>query len=476
MSRDLFAGNSGIVPGGVLDSQIACGTKPAKLNHLVGLEQSMDLRKRLVSFISALLLALLILAVFANLLALRSDVTAEVDASTQLIRVLLEVGKVDSSSPPIEVASHLKSILKSGSLRHVSISIGSEPPTGSRHVETHWLATLLGVESVNDAPQLLRIGNHNLWITPNPVSEIEEGLGDTIRLCIALILFSVAILLAVWLSADRALAPVRELEAGLQRLAKGEKNAALPGFTLREFRRVATAIDDLAAALSASQNAQRQLSRQLICVQEDERRTLALELHDEMGQTLAAIGVTAAHLERNALQLAPKSVIECAHDVRRDVRTSGEQLRAMLKRLRPHGLDASGLTCALRDLVAGWQQRATGICFKFELRRTLPEIGEDAGLVIYRVVQEALTNVVRHSKATNCLVEIDVDAGDLVLQIEDDGCGPPPDGLHRGIGLFGIEERLLMVGGNLKIKPGYRRGIQLQVRVPLIREAVLETT
>lgn len=436
----------------------------------------MDLRKRLIGFISTLLLALLTLTVLANLLALRGDVTAEVDASMQLVKFLSQIDQVDSSLPPIKADAHLKAILTNAPLRHVSVSIGAEPPTESRRVETHWLATLLGVEPVNDAPQLLRIGNHQLWVTPNPVSEIEEGLGDTIRLCIALFLFSVATLLAVWWSSDRALAPVRELEEGLKRLAAGEKKAALPGFDLREFQRVAIAIDELAAALSTSQNAQRHLSRQLICVQEDERRTLALELHDEMGQTLAAIGVTAAHLERNAIQLAPQSVIECAHDVRRDVRTSGEQLRAMLKRLRPHGLDASGLTCALRDLVASWQQRATGIRFSFELRGTLPELRDAAGLTVYRVVQEALTNVVRHSKATNCQVEIIVDASDLVLQIEDDGCGPPPGGLRRGVGLFGIEERLLMVGGSLTIKPALVRGTQLQVRLPLIQKAVLETT
>jgi two-component system sensor histidine kinase UhpB len=435
----------------------------------------MDLRKRLVGCISALLLALLTLTVFANLLALRGDVTAEVGASMQLVKFLSDIDQVDSSLPPVEVDTQLKAILTHAPLRHVSVSIGAESPTESRHVATHWLATLLGVEPAGDAPQLLRIGNHKLWISPNPVSEIEEGLGDTLRLCVALFLFSVATLLAVWWSSDRALSPVRELEAGLKRLAAGEKEAALPGFALREFRRVATAINELAAALSASQNAQRQLSRQLICVQEDERRTLALELHDEMGQTLAAIGVTATHLERHAIQLDPQSVVECAHDVRRDVRTSGEQLRAMLKRLRPHGLDALGLTCALRDLVVGWQQRATGIRFSFELRSTLPAIGEVAGLTVYRVVQEALTNVVRHSKATNCLVEIDVLASKLVLQIEDDGCGPPPDGLHRGVGLFGIEERLLMVGGSLTIKPAPVRGMQLQVLLPLSPVAGLET-
>lgn len=435
----------------------------------------MDLRKRLIGFISALLLTLLTLTVFANLLALRGDVTAEVHASIQLVKFLSEIEQIDSSLPPVEADAHLKAIIENAPLRHVSVSIGAEPPTEIRHIETHWLATLLGVEPASDTQQLLRIGNHKLWISPNPVSEIEEGLGDTIRLCIALLIFSIATLLAVWWSSDRALSPVLELEAGLKRLAEGNKEAALPGFTLREFRRVATAINELALALSASQDAQRQLSRQLICVQEDERRTLALELHDEMGQTLAAIGVTATHLERNAIQLAPQIVIECAHDVRRDVRTIGEQLRAMLKRLRPHGLDALGLTCALRDLVVGWQQRATGIRFDFELHSTLPAIAQDAALTVYRVVQEALTNIVRHSKATNCLIQINIENDDLVLQIQDDGCGLPPGGLRRGVGLFGIEERLLMVCGSLTIKPAPLRGLLLQVRLPLIQKATLET-
>lgn len=214
-----------------------------------------------------------------------------------------------------------------------------------------------------------------------------------------------------WWSADRALAPFRQLEAGLQCLARGETEAALPAFALREFRQIAGAIDDLANALSTSHEAQRQLSRQLIRVQEDERRALARELHDEMGQTLTAIGVTAAYLERNAEQLDARHIVECAQDLRRDVRTSGEQLRAMLKRLRPHGLDALGLASAMRELLASWQQRASGISFQLDMPAKLPPLDEDVGLVLYRVAQEALTNVVRHSGATHCWLKIEADVG-----------------------------------------------------------------
>jgi two-component system, NarL family, sensor histidine kinase UhpB len=326
---------------------------------------------------------------------------------------------------------------------------------------------LLGVEPAIGAGQLIRLGDQTLRIAPNPASEIEERMGDTVRLCITLLFFSGATLLIAWWSADRALAPVRELEGGLQRLARGETDAALPAFALREFRQVAGAIENLAAALSTSRAAQRQLSRQLIRVQEDERRALARELHDEMGQTLTAIGVTAAYLERNAERLDAMHIVECAQDLRRDVRTSGEQLRDMLKRLRPHGLKGPGLSSALRELLASWQQRNSGISFRLEMPAKLPPLSEDAGLVLYRVVQEAMTNVVRHSGAKCCVVTIEADVGALRLRVEDDGCGLSSGGPNRGCGLLGIEERLDMVNGNLELRSGQSRGLYLQISLPL---------
>jgi two-component system sensor histidine kinase UhpB len=282
-----------------------------------------------------------------------------------------------------------------------------------------------------------------------------------------LLLFSGATLLVAWWSADRALAPVRELEAGLQRLADGEPDAALPTFDLREFRQVAGAIDQLALALNSSRAAQKQLSRQLILVQEDERRTLARELHDETGQTLTAIGVTAAFLERNAETLDSRRIVECARDLRRDVRTNGEQLRTMLKRLRPHGLDAEGVAGALRELIGSWQQRAAGIDFRLELPSRLPKLNEEQAVVLYRVVQEALTNVVRHSAARHCVVRIALEPGLLRLQIDDDGQGLPAAGEIRRGGLLGIEERLEMVSGSLELQPGPTSGLQLRIILPL---------
>ncbi|MBU1365846.1 MAG: sensor histidine kinase [Gammaproteobacteria bacterium] len=420
----------------------------------------MDLRRRLVLYLGALLGALLVMAILINLHSLRGDIQAEVSASQRLVAVLL-----DAQAAAVR-PDDLKAKLDNAGLRHLSISLDAPPTPG----DAGPLASLLGIAPSAEAPRTLRLGEHLFYIAPNPASEIDERLGDTVRLFITLLLFFGATLLVAWWAADRALSPVRELEAGLHRLAAGASDAALPAFALREFRRVASAIDALAAALGSSRAAQHQLARRLIAVQEEERRTLARELHDEMGQTLTAIGVTAAFLERNAPRLDAQRVTECAEDLRRDVRTSGEQLRAMLKRLRPHGLDALGLASALRELVASWQQRESGIDFRLEMPTQLPALGETAALVLYRVVQEAVTNVVRHSGARHCRIGIKAAGGTLRLCVEDDGKGLPEVGPARRGGLLGMEERLDMAGGSLTIASVEPTGLCLLASLPVRTE------
>lgn len=427
----------------------------------------MDLRKRLIGSLGLLLGALMLVAVLINLSSLRHDINAEVSASAQLVQVLLKAGQIEHDLPAEEASTRLQAMLQAAPLRHLTITLEQNEAQKQRPVTSTWLSRLLSIESTDTSGQLIRLGEQNLRIAPNPNSEIDERLGDTVRLCITLLLFSGATLLVTWWSADRALTPVRELEAGLQRLADGKNEAALPTFNLREFSQVAGAIDSLAAALATSRNAQQALARQLIEVQEDERRTLARELHDEMGQTLTAIGVTATYLERNAEQISAKQLAECAYELRRDVRTSGEQLRAMLKGLRPHGLDTGGLSNALCELVAGWQQRESGISFRLTLPTPMPTISETAGLVLYRVVQEALTNAVRHSSARHCLVSIESSADMLYLEIVDDGKGLPPSNIAQNGGLLGMKERVAMVGGLLVIKTGQEGGLKLQISLPL---------
>lgn len=419
----------------------------------------MDLRRRLIGSLGLLLGSLMAIATLIQLHSLRTDIETEVDASARLAGVLLAAASASTEPGPT-----LAERLSGAGLRHLSIRTGEQPAASA---PPHPLLAWLGLAPHERSEQAIRIGQHTLYIAANPGSEIEERLGDTVRILITLLFFSGATLLIAWWSADRALRPVRALEDALHRLARGEEKPALPAFALREFRRVAGAIDYLADALAASRNAQRALARQLISVQEDERRSLARELHDEMGQTLTALNTTAAHLARNAERMEAWAIAECAGDLRRDIRSSGEQLRAMLKSLRPHGLAASGLAPTLHELVDGWRGRATGIEFALVLPEPFPELDEATALTLYRVAQEALTNVVRHSGARHCALRLALAGRHLRLEVIDDGRGIPPAGPVRGGGLLGMTERLDMAGGALALSANPAGGLRLVATLPL---------
>lgn len=412
----------------------------------------MDLRRRLLGWLSALLGGFLLLALIVQLASLREDIETEITASSRLIDLLLAADAGEEG---------LAARIAGAQLRHLHIAGTANEPVAAVQQDARWL----GLTVPADTARQIRIGSQTLYIAPNPQSEIAERMGDAVRLMITLLLYSAATLLAVWWATDRALSPVRELENGLLRLAAGKDDPALPAFALREFRRVAQAIDTLAAALREAHAARTALSRQMISLQESERRMLAHELHDEMGQTLTALNATAAHLERNAPRLAPSALAECCADMRRDLRCIGEQLRSLLKSLRPHGLDASNLAGQLRELVDNWRSRGTGIEFALSQPESYPELAEAAALTLYRVIQEALTNVVRHSGARHCCVGISAVNNEIRAEIADDGAGLPQQSPSRQGGLLGMAERLAMVGGRLEVASS-PDGLNLRFHLP----------
>lgn len=415
----------------------------------------MDLRRRLTGSLGLLLVCLMAVATAIQFHSLRADIEAEISASARVVNLLLAADGADSS---------VAALLPDAGIRHLRIRTAAQPAS---EPEPHPLPSWLGLAPPAQAEREIHIGNQTLYIAPNPASEISERWRDTVQIWYTLLLFSATTLFVVWWAADRALRPVRALEEGLHRLARGETDPGLPPFALREFRQVAGAIEQLAAALAESRAAQHVLARDLISVQENERKALARELHDDMGQTLTALNATAAHLARNAARLAPRDVAECANDMRHDIRASGEQLRSMLKSLRPHGLHASGLAQAVAELVEGWQGRGTGIAFSTALQSDVPETAEITALTLYRVVQEALTNVVRHSHASHCMVELTATASQLRVAVTDDGAGLPPAGsVWRG-GLLGMRERVEMAGGELALLPNCGGGLRLVVQLPV---------
>ena len=215
----------------------------------------------------------------------------------------------------------------------------------------------------------------------------------------------------------------------------------------------------------------RELSHQSMQRQEDERRALARELHDEMGQNLNAIKIEAVTL-RNAshggagspppeLARAARAIIELADQVYGVVRQINQ-------RLRPVALDELGLAAALEHCVDGWRQRLPDVRFELHCSDSLAELDEQHAMALYRVVQESLTNVARHGKASRVSVQVAiVEARDrIALTVEDDGCGADLSRLQQGFGLVGMRERIEALGGTLDVVSAPYQGFRVVVSVP----------
>jgi signal transduction histidine kinase len=210
------------------------------------------------------------------------------------------------------------------------------------------------------------------------------------------------------------------------------------------------------------------LSARLVQAQEEERRSISRELHDEVGQALSGILVELANLSpllRQGNVAASAKVDEIKHEVEESIRV----VRNMALLLRPSMLDDLGLVPALE-----WQAREvskrSGIWVKVDAANVSEELPEEHKTCVYRIVQEALHNCVQHASAHNVRVTVDQQPAILRLAIEDDGKGFTPQ-KERGMGLLGIQERVSHLGGAFAVDSSPGRGTALRVMLPLEKMA-----
>jgi len=223
----------------------------------------------------------------------------------------------------------------------------------------------------------------------------------------------------------------------------------------------------------------RELARQLITVQENERLALARELHDELGQSCSAIRVEMACIRRSAqTDTIGDTNSDCdragvlAAAARADAAARGlyEGVRGLLRRLRPADLDALGLVAALQNLCGAFAERSALPCiFTTEGLDDDTPLADAVNIALYRVAQEALSNVLRHAAAASRvrIVLARVDAGEVQLMVSDDGCGFDLHAATRGLGLLGASERAAALGGTLRMSGGPGAGTTLLLRLPL---------
>jgi two-component system sensor histidine kinase UhpB len=278
---------------------------------------------------------------------------------------------------------------------------------------------------------------------------------------VILVLGFLAMLVIQLALARRVLAPLRELTSQMQeidlrepreQLREGDEPAA-------EIRAVIKAFNAMLDRLSAER---RQSARIALGAQEAERLRIARELHDDLGQALTAVALQVERLARSSSGGEAKQLNELAKQLHAGL----DDLHRIARELRPEALDDLGLINALIALTSRLD-RQSDLRVERHLASDLPPLSAEEELVIYRVAQEALTNVVRHADASTARLTLSHTNGSALLVISDDGRGISANRDGNGSGIQGMRERAMLVGGALRIEPLPSGGTEVRLTVPL---------
>ena len=442
----------------------------------------------------------LVLLLILGMARTRTDTLREMEGSLDLARV----GQLLALFKERPVEDGVRALRNVGGLRHLELVVRDESggtvvrvadEESDAWLARHWgrLAAWIGTSrKAQPVSYAVPLQDGRTWtavLSASPDSEVLEATTNLLGLFLLALAFVAALLAAMHWVIKRSLWPLQRLVDFIGDVERHDLAAvkALPGMPVRELEAIAHALRHFAAAQERSETARRLLARRVLSLQEDERQRLARDLHDEFGQRLTALRVDATWLERTGrleeqAQRVVSGMIEQIALIQDDVRRLLARLRPM--GVMPAGVDPGGqamgtLRALLQELVRAWSSAAGGRAPSVDLDfpQDLDEhpIPQDLSLGVYRITQEALTNVMRHAAATRCLVVVSVGAGAghddvLTWRLRDDGrgIGDLDAALRRGTGLAGLKDRVWALGGTFACVSGPgRSGTELCAEFPI---------
>lgn len=296
----------------------------------------------------------------------------------------------------------------------------------------------------------------------NPADRIDKSWREISPLLYFLAGFALLSYALVYLCVRLALRPVTAILTGLDKLAEGDNATRLPIAGLPELRSVSRRVNSLAEKLQHADAIENRLRLAAIGAQEQERRHLARELHDEFGQSLTAIkalAVTDRPAGAGDDRISIVKLCDHLHDV----------LRGLMRRLRPAVLDEFGLTSALQHMVDDWNEIDENVFCSLSVQGSFSYCDDAVALATYRMTQECLTNTRKYAAASSVVVKVSQvsDGQQIRLQYQDDGVGFDIEDATDGYGLRGLRERVRALNGTLSLssKPG--QGFELDCILPV---------
>lgn len=450
----------------------------------------MSLKSRLVLIIGAVIVLLLMLANLLSLQRAEDDSLREIESTSKLLVALLpdRFAPNAGGESALRAAETLLQDRSLGSARHVSVEIRT------RSGERVWSTQDADAQS---AERPLLFGSSPLWhlqplrkdiyageqpvgyylVRPNPSDELREVQND--YLDEALLTAGAALLLgaALYWGLGMVLNPLAAVRQALARIEAGDLAARLPPFALPEMRELAASFNRTVHSLEEAVAERQRLMQKLVGLEEETRRSLARDLHDELSPYLVAMQPHARLIDNACARHAALAPLrESSHSLLEHLAHLLRTMRNLLERLRPPEIEELGLREALAGLVQHWRQHATRpVSIDLRAGDNWPPFSPTLDVSIYRIVQECLTNAFKHSDAGHIDIRIDCDpvapgSHEVRVRVRDDGSSRGAStlpGSSGGLGVLGMRERVQALGGRLTAGPLDGSGWQVEALLPV---------
>ena len=452
--------------------------------------QKLSLRARLNLLLALVLTLGLAINITRLVLEAGPRVQAEDQSVIRLAREFMEtlvVGLNETRDPDARLDQIIRDLNR---LRHVSITrqddaaakVATADDTDNDDEPSSipaWFAALVHPEKTAvNVPISIHGRTGYLVITSHPDDEMNEIWDGIVTQLLVGSAIAVTLFLITMLVVSRALAPLQSLSQAMTDIEAGGYDTRVQPGGSPELAAICGKLNHLAATLGEAVEEKRQLAERAVSLQDAERKEIARELHDEVGPYLFALRAHASSLMRTIEASEPDTTAALRKHggaILEQVNALQQFNRRVLEKLRPVGLAELGLREAIGALQRLWREAHPGVAIETAISPALGETGETAELTIYRIIQEALTNVFRHAGATEVRITVEPASGPKTatasggtmatkVSVRDNGAGLPSD--HKqGFGMIGMRERVLALGGAMTVA-STSQGVTVEALVP----------
>ena len=424
----------------------------------------MSLRARVVALIGMVLLVSLLMGSFVAGYQVRETLSAELNAALGGARQTV-AGAFEDLPKSDHAARDLRQLIATfDGNRHVQATLVTEggraawvsrtQTTGGR--APSWFRDLLGAAPRPVTIGVPRIGSGFRAIVLKPIAEPDVGAawGEFVGVVLVLAGSAGVGLILVYLVIGAAFRPLRVLATQFGRISTGDYSGRVSEAGPSELLSLQRGFNHMASELAGTTERNRQLTDQLLTIQDEERADIARDLHDEIGPHLFAVNMDAEMIAQLNGSGRHGAIPAQVRAIQSAVGHMQRQVRDLLGRLRPTRVTELGLNAAIDDLVRFWAMRRPDIAFHVTALDDETCVSESTKAVIYRVVQEAANNAVRHGNPRTIRIAIKADDSQaLDVSISDDGDRGQAQPASGGLGLIGMRERVLAAGGSLTFGP-----------------------